>query len=113
HWTERLFIRGSVVPIQVTQEGLVGIEARCGIGEEEAIDSVNGPRSGMDGGVVGRVDGGGVWFVGVVAAEPVFDVVDIGQYCRRGAAWDLASTVAGQDCTSLGWREESFGALLV
>ena len=102
----------SVIPDEVAQQRLVGVKPRCGFEEEEAINTMDTPRTSMDRGMVWSADGRSVFFVSGAAVKPFFDVVDVRQYCRDSAARDLASTVPGENGTSLSWCEKSLGALL-
>lgn len=74
---ERFSVRRSVIPVQVAQQWLVGVEPRCWLKENQTVDSVDCPCAGVDGSVVGATDGGGVFFVGIADSEPLFDVVNI------------------------------------
>lgn len=107
------YARESVIPIQIAQQWLVGVEPWRGFEENRAINAMDTPCTGMDGSVVWSADRGGVVFVGVATFEPFFDVVDIRQYGRGGTPWYLASAVAGKNGTPLGGREKSVGALLI
>src|SRR5699024_5678371 len=50
---------------------------------------------------------------GVTTGQPVFDVVDIAKHRRNSTAWGLASTIPGQNRTTLSHSEESFRAFLI
>jgi len=104
---------GLCVPVEVAEQWLVGIEPGCGLEPGEAVVFADAPFADVYGGVVVAAEGHGIIHAGVAAGEPVFDVVDIAEHRRGGAAWGLASTVSGQDGTALGDGEQAFGTFLI
>src|SRR5699024_10514032 len=112
-WGSRAPLHSLCVPVEVAEQWLVGIEPGCGLEPGEAVVFADAPFADVYGGVVVAAEGHGVGYAGVAAGEPVFDVVDIAEHRRGGAAWGLASTVSGQDGSALGDGEQAFGTFLI
>ena len=90
-----------------------GVEPWCGLEVVGAVDGVDGPFVVVDGGVMVCTQCDEVVDVGVAAAFPGFEVVDLAPCGDDGAAWGLASAVPGQDGAALGWGAGTVGAALV